>query len=100
MSAGKLGAVSLLREAADTIEQRGKLRDSPEGERSMATAVALFSLMTGNTLSEVDGWKFMLALKLARSRQGLDHIDDYLDLAGYAALTAEAICAGPVTGHG
>jgi hypothetical protein len=71
------------------IEQRGKERDLPEGERSMERAVAIFNVMTGRDLWEAEGWKFMMALKLSRQQAGSFKLDDYHDLIGYAALLAE-----------
>jgi hypothetical protein len=55
----------------------------------MARTVDVFNAITGQELSELDGWKFMIALKLARSAQGSFHEDDYVDLCGYAALAGE-----------
>lgn len=82
-------ASDLLIEAADTIDQRGKQRDQANGERSMARTVAAFNALTGKELNEVDGWKFMAVLKLARSRCG-HNLDDYIDGAAYMALAGEA----------
>ena len=84
-------ADDLLRHAADVIGDRGKLRDNEQGERSMQTAVRLFEAMTGIALTELEGWRFMIAVKLARAANGQAHLDDYIDLAGYAALAGECI---------
>lgn len=84
-------AVGILVEAADAISQRGTLRDQPDGERSMARTVAAFNALTGQSLSEADGWTFMIVLKAARAQAGRPHRDDYVDLAGYAALAGECI---------
>lgn len=86
-----MSAAGILRTAAEVIEQRGQLRDKPDGERSMARAVAAFNALTGLQLSELQGWQFMSVLKLARSTAGAAHLDDYTDLAGYAALAAECV---------
>lgn len=59
----------------------------------MARAVAAFNILTGASMSELDGWLFMSILKIARATAGLPHIDDAVDLAGYAALAAECIAA-------
>lgn len=94
------GAATFLRRATEAIEARGVVRDQPTGERSMARTVAMFNaLMSNDTpdtmtkganeLSELDGWRFMICLKLARSVGGQFNPDDYIDMAGYAALAGE-----------
>ena len=83
-------APELLKEATKILEDRGKIRDSEGGERSMADCIDSFNNITKNTLSETDGWLFMILLKLARSKQGGFHEDDFLDIIGYSALMAES----------
>ena len=80
-------ATQLLRTSADTIDNRAAGRDV-EQERSMARTVAIFKAATGVELTELEGWKFMQALKMARSFAGFN-IDDYIDGAAYAALAGE-----------
>lgn len=82
-------AESLLQGSIDILRERATLRDSPQGERSMAKCIDAFNALTGNHLSVLDGWKFMLCLKLSRSSQGRFHLDDYKDLIGYATLAGE-----------
>lgn len=65
------------------------MRDSPEGERSMARTVEAFNAMTGHNLTTLDGWEFMILLKMSRSREGMYHEDDFLDRLGYELLAAE-----------
>lgn len=85
-------AATFLTDAADIIRKRAALRDTPDGERSMRRAVAAYNALKGPTMdSELDGWIFMCCLKLARSTAGEPHLDDYVDLAGYAALAAECV---------
>jgi hypothetical protein len=85
-------ASDFLREAAQVIEERGKLRDNEEGERSMKRAVEAYNALCGSRMEgELDGWLFMCVLKLARATAGKPHLDDAVDLAGYAALAAECI---------
>jgi hypothetical protein len=86
-----MSAASVLREAAAVIEQRAQFRDTPDGERSMERAVKAFNTLTGANLTELEGWIFMSVLKLARATAGKPHLDDYTDLAGYAALAAECV---------
>lgn len=89
-------ADDILRQAADIIEERGKLRDNAEGKRSMARAVSAYTALRGTVMeSELDGWIFMCVLKLARATAGASHLDDFSDLAGYAALARECISAEP-----
>lgn len=85
-----IAATDLLVQANEAIDQRAKLRDQPDGERSMARTVAAFNALHGCNLTEVQGWHFMLCLKLARATAGTRHLDDYIDMAGYAALAGEA----------
>lgn len=83
------GASEILLEAAGAIDDRAELRDQEHGERSMARAVAAFNAVHGTSLTELQGWNFMLVLKIARSTAGRVHVDDYTDAAGYAALAGE-----------
>lgn len=64
----------------------------------MARAVAMFNELVGSSgdaallgpgMSELDGWRFMVCLKLARSINGKFNADDYDDMAAYAALAGE-----------
>lgn len=76
--------------ALNAFKERGAVRDLPNGERSMLTAVRIYnSFYPDRNMSELDGWMFMIALKIARSLQGSFVMDDYVDLAGYAGLAAE-----------
>jgi hypothetical protein len=82
----------ILDEAAKTLRQRGVDYDGKGyqgGERSMEKTVAIFKAFTGIELSEVDGWRFMLCLKLARSTTGKPKFDTYTDMAGYSGLLGE-----------
>lgn len=82
-------AEQLVQDALDIMKERGATRDKPQGERAMAATVAAFNAVTGRNLTETEGWKFMMCLKLGRAAQGKFHADDYHDLIGYSALTAE-----------
>lgn len=85
-------ADEILNDAIQSLADRAKLRDKDNGERSMSLAVEIFNQIRHRGLTEEDGWWFMVALKIARSQQGGFSADDYVDLAGYAALTGEC-CA-------
>jgi hypothetical protein len=82
----------ILTDAIGTLKRRGNEYDGKGyqgGERSMEHTVEIFKAWTGITLSEQDGWRFMLALKMARSLTGKPKLDTYVDLAGYTSLLGE-----------
>lgn len=83
-------AADMLQEAKDCLVSRGVERDKPDGERSMKSTVEAFNALTGHELTEEHGWIFMVALKMARSQGGCYKVDDYIDMAAYAALAGEA----------
>jgi len=84
-------AEKLLKQAADVMNQRGKDYDKPDGERSMARTVAAFNLITGQNLTETEGWQFMETLKAVRIFTGKTrHEDSMLDGIAYASLKAES----------
>lgn len=80
-------ASQILEAASDCIAERGRERDTPDGERSMRRCVEAFNALYGYALTEADGWAFMGVLKRARGRDA----DSLLDLVAYAALEAEAV---------
>ena len=83
-------AHTFLQESVDVMVARAALRDSGGGgERSMAKIVATFNAMTGHTLTEADGWKFMVILKLVRAGQGFYDRDSFVDAAAYCGLLGE-----------
>ena len=85
-------AEEFLAQALETLAQRGKDYDSPQGERSMLKAVTAFNAITGQELSEAEGWLFMEQIKIARQYQAPGyHHDSALDGVAYAALRAEAL---------
>ena len=86
-----ISAIEFLERAADLMLERGQEYDSDEGERSMMQTVAAFNVITGNILSEQEGWLFMLLLKLVRQHQSDEwHRDSSEDAIAYAALMAES----------
>ena len=82
-------APDLLREAATIIDQRSASRDLP-AERAMRRTVGAFNTLTGQSLTETQGWLFMAVLKIARASAGTFQRDDLLDGAAYMALALEA----------
>lgn len=81
-----------LTRAAKLMAERGQEYDKPQGERSMAAAVVAFNAITGNSLTEAEGWLLLQTLKDARqwSRETF-HRDSAEDCIAYAALKAEAL---------
>lgn len=84
-----VSANDVLAEAAAALGNRAVERDAPDGERSMATTVALFNTVKGTSLTEGDGWLFMILLKIVRGEQGKFRLDDYVDGSAYFALKGE-----------
>ena len=85
-------AEGFLRDAADLLAERGKQYDQPEGERSMGKAVKAFNTITGQSLTEPEGWLFMQVLKDVRQWQTpAFHADSAVDCVSYSALKAEAL---------
>lgn len=84
-----MNAVDFIKQAMQILEDRAKDRDTPQGERSMKRAVAIFKARTDVELSEYQGWVFMQCLKHAREAQGTYSLDDTVDDIGYAALRGE-----------
>lgn len=85
---------SLLTEAAQTVDQRGKDYDPAKGqERSMARIVEAFNTVTGADLTEAQGWYFMELVKAVRffTNEATPHRDSLIDGIAYAGLRAEAV---------
>lgn len=86
-------AIDILRNSADHIEKRSIQRDQPNGEKSFNMAAELCNVMLRDKLSECltgeDIAMILLQVKVVRSRYGVLVIDDYEDMAAYAALAFE-----------
>jgi hypothetical protein len=91
MAENKVTAADILISGAEIIDQRGKQRDKPNGERSMALTVKMFNARYGADLTEAQGWAFMTCLKHARMAAGKFNEDDYIDAVNYEALHAECV---------
>lgn len=84
-------APEILTRSAEIMAERAKQYDSPEGERSMGKAVAAFNAITGQSLSEANGWLLMALLKMVRDNTTTEpHADSINDLVAYGALYGEA----------
>ena len=86
----KVTAEEMASELAAIMQERAKLRDAAQGERSMGKTVKLFNALYDLNLTEEQGWCFMVLLKLVRASQGKFHLDDYQDQACYSLLQAES----------
>ena len=84
-------AEQLLRKAGEIMAERGKQYDSTgqNRERSMGRIVAAFNCLYGTSMTEQQGWYFMLLVKLAR-QETKPHADSMEDAIAYAALAGEA----------
>lgn len=86
-------AWDFLEQAVKEMKGRKQLYDpdsESDGERSMNKTVQIFNILTNNSLTEEQGWMFMVALKMVRSQSGKYQGDDYVDGSAYFALGGEA----------
>ena len=84
-------APEILTRSAEIMAERAKQYDSPQGERSMGKAVAAFNAVTGQSLSEANGWLLMALLKMVRDNTtDKPHADSINDLVAYGALYGES----------
>lgn len=89
-------APAFLQSALQTLTQRGKDYDKPDGERSAASVSVAFNAITGRNLTEAEVWLILQLVKDVRQWQnpGRYHADSALDCVAYAALKAEALAKG------
>lgn len=94
-------APQLLQAAKQHMDDRAAAYDQPGGERSMASTVAAFNAITGNCMTEAEGWAFMLILKQVRlfTNPGNPHRDSLEDSIAYAALLGESALNGGMESH-
>lgn len=81
-------ADNILLQAAEIMKERAFQRDVGE-ERVMAKVVAMQNAAFGNSMTEQEGWAFMVFLKIARGVSGKFRLDDFQDGAAYMALWGE-----------
>lgn len=93
MSYSPATATDILQLGIATLEQRGRDRDRPSGERSMLPVVSAFEALTGHRMTEQQGWLFMALVKFKRSQSGKPDLDHYVDGANYFALAGESALA-------
>ena len=69
--------------------------DQPTGERSMGKTVIAFNAITGQSLTEAEGWLLLQLLKDARQWSRKEyHADSAEDGVTFSALKAEALAKG------
>lgn len=89
-------APDILAKAEGHMRDRAATYDKPEGERSMARAVAAFNAIHGASLTVAQGWHFMAVLKQVRLFTGGGyHADSLEDLVAYCALLGEEMSGDP-----
>ncbi|AUR81715.1 hypothetical protein NVP1089O_66 [Vibrio phage 1.089.O._10N.261.51.F9] len=89
-ASGRIPAHEFLEKGVGHMKDRASQRDAEDGERSMKRCVEAFNALEGTALTETQGWKFMVMLKMARSVSGDFTVDDYEDMAAYAGLAGES----------
>lgn len=88
-------AVEFLEKSKSTMEERGEVYDSKDGERSMEKTINAFNNVTGKNLTTSHGWLIMLLLKQVRQESSENyHEDSALDSVAYSALLAESLSEG------
>jgi hypothetical protein len=85
-------APDFLLDAANLLTERGKTYDQDGGERSMGRCVTAFNAITGQNLTESEGWLLLQQLKDVRQWSKAEfHRDSAEDCIAYAALKAECL---------
>ncbi|QAY02020.1 hypothetical protein VpaJT1_92 [Vibrio phage VpaJT_1] len=88
-ASGHIPAHQFLESGVKHMKDRASQRDAEDGERSMRRCVEAFNALEGTNLTETQGWRFMIMLKMARSVSGDFTADDYEDMAAYSGLAGE-----------
>ena len=80
-----------LNKAAEAVQARESTYGAPEDLFSVISGIyaTLSGVMPSAVPAGVDGVLFMCVLKLARAAANPQHADNWVDLAGYAALGFE-----------
>lgn len=79
----------ILAEALNCVEDRGENYGTPS--QNFKRIASLWSVVLAKEVSVAEVGAMMVCLKLARLAETPDHRDSWVDIAGYAAVTAEAI---------
>lgn len=86
----------ILETVAKTLNRSGNENGyDKQEERSAAEIAKVFEAKTGKTVSEIDVWESLRALKEVRLKRqlanGSDPTDTLIDLIGYTVLLAECL---------
>ncbi len=83
-----MNRVELLNSASGLISGARQANYGSSAEHFTAVA-AVWSVLLGHTVTPVQVPLLMAALKLVRASHNPAHLDNWVDLAGYAALAGE-----------
>lgn len=79
----------MLHDAAEVIEQRGKVYGSPK--KDFERTAMMWSAIIGAPVQPQHVAMCMMALKISRLCETPNHADSWLDIAGYAACGSEVV---------
>lgn len=79
----------ILKAAEAVVNTRGESYGTPA--ENFSRIANLWSIILNQNITVRDVGLMMIALKISRLQETPDHEDSWIDLAGYAAITAEAI---------
>lgn len=81
------GNLDILSEALAVVRTREK--EYGEASENLELIASLWSMYLGDHLHNKDVALMMILLKIARAKHPSFHKDNYVDMAGYAAIAAE-----------
>lgn len=84
-----MNRTQILEAAASAVKERGENYGSPAS--NFQRIADLWSSYTGHMYTMADVGVMMTLLKIARLKETPSHSDSWVDIAGYAAVTSEAI---------
>ena len=84
---GPVSGTSILERALDIVQGGRSTHGAPE--RALETIADLWNSYLDDDLTPVDVAVMMILLKIARLSHDTGNIDNYVDIAGYAAIAAE-----------
>tara|TARA_R100001086_G_C11618630_1_gene198138 strand:- start:62 stop:331 length:270 start_codon:yes stop_codon:yes gene_type:complete len=79
---------ALLNKASEIISGERNEKYGP-AEENFKYIAEFWSIYLGKKIELVDVGNMMILMKMARAINDKSHMDNYVDTAGYAALTAE-----------
>lgn len=72
------------------VNNRGGNYGKPE--KNFENIADLWSVVLDQKITPAQVGQMMILLKVARLKQTPDHLDSWLDIAGYSAVSAECVC--------